>query len=164
MRQRAGCAICFQLVALVGAWTRCQAIMQPPVCPSASTSKARVTDLLSNATTAVSDAISAAASHTSMKSKTASKDKIDAEYVQNMVTSGLGAAIKVVVEATQQRFRKLETDIADLKATARNITQVVKLTDTHSEQIEDLRARLLQMGKTEANRQADSERIRLEQL
>ena len=167
MHQRAKCAICIQLVAVLGAWTQRQALMQlavgscasassfssaaeilaneargnnvpgaghnravPPSAPISSAGKG-VTDWISNAATAVSDAIAAAASQTSRKSKIAKSktgetpsktspertdvDKIDAECVQNMVSSGLGAAMKVMGEATHQRFRKLEADIADVK-------------------------------------------------
>ena len=216
MHQRAKCAICIQLVAVLGAWTQRQALMQPAVgsCASASSfssaaeilaNEARgnnasgvrqnhavppsatvssagkgVTDWLSNAATAVSDAISAAATQTSRKSKiarsetgeTASKtspersdaEKIDAEYVQNMVSSGLGAAMKVMGEATHQRFRKLEAEIAEVKDVLLNLTQAVKQTETHDKEIKDLRTRHLEIEKTDANRQIDCERVRQEQL
>ena len=53
-------------------------------------------------------------------------DKIDPEYVQNMVTSGLGAAMKVIGEDTHQRFRKLEGDFAEINTAMQNITGAVQ--------------------------------------
>ena len=152
---------------------------EPPAQTVNSAGKG-VTDWLANAATAVSDAIAAAASQTSRKSKmprpaTADAgnkrsperndaDKIDAEYVQDMVSSGLGAAMKVMGEATHQRFRKLEADIAEVKTAVQNITGVVEQAKSHGEEIQDLRARLISIEKAEANRQADSDRVRHEQL
>jgi len=50
----------------------------------------------------------------------------DAEYVQNMVTSALGAAMKVIGDGTHQRFRKLEGDFAEVSTAIQNITGAVQ--------------------------------------
>ena len=97
-----------------------------PPAQTVSSAGRGVTDWLANAASAVSDAIAAAASQNSRKSKmarpataeTGSKrsperndvDKVDAEYVQNIVSSGLCAAMKSWV-------RPPTRDSASLKVT-----------------------------------------------
>ena len=71
--------------------------------------------------------------------------------------------MKVMGEATHQRFRKLEGDIAEVKTAVQNLTGTVEQVESQGDEIQDLRARLITIEKAEANRQADSERVRHEQ-
>ena len=80
---------------LLGAWTLVGALMQPTPVSAVAGKRSPVKNLAG---------------------------QMDGEYVQNMVSSGLSAAVNVMGDATHQRFRKLESDIAEIMTTVQNIT------------------------------------------
>ena len=149
-----------------------------------------VADWLSSAATAINDAITTAASQPSRKSKMAKPDAadsargnkdsrrdraspnrneetVDATYVQDIVTGGLTAALKVMGEASDKRFKVLEEDVSHLHSGLSNVSAAAQQ-QSHdilgqSLELADLRNKVQDMEKNEEARKAEAEKLRAEQ-